>query len=80
MEAAERVAALLLLLHSDWIALTKDYEFSVLLSLSLFFFLFFLLVLFESFSLSFLRLMITRITSSLKFISFKKCNTANAML
>lgn len=42
MEAAERVAALLLLLHSDWIALTKDYEFSVLLSLSLFFFFVFL--------------------------------------
>lgn len=40
MEAAEHVAALLLLLHSDWIALTKDYEFSVLLSLSLSFFVF----------------------------------------
>lgn len=43
MEAAEHVAALLLLLHSDWIALTKDYEFSVLLSLSLFFFFVFLI-------------------------------------
>lgn len=62
------------LLDLDSIALIKDYNFCFALydPFSIFFS-------FEPFSL-FLPLMITRITSSFKFINFEKFNTAAVML